>query len=159
MSGVYLAQNRDHQRLDWIDDGVMEVLLDSDATGGQLAAMRSELPPGAASPVHLHGNEDEIFVLLRGSLTCWVADDRYELDEGGVAFLPRGLAHAYRAGDQGAQLLTLCTPGGLEGFFRTAGHDRATARPEGWGITPATMGAALAAHGGSILGPPKGPND
>lgn len=126
MSGVYLAQDSEHQRIDWIDDSVMEVLLDSAATGGQLAVLRSDLPPGAAAPVHVHGKEDEIFLLLKGSMTCWVAESRYELAEGGVAFLPRGLAHAYRVGDAGALLLTLCTPGGLEGFFRAAGHDRST---------------------------------
>jgi quercetin dioxygenase-like cupin family protein len=159
VAGVYLAQQDEHQQLEWIDAGIMEVLLDSEITGGQLAVFRSDLPAGAASPVHVHGDEDEIFLLLGGSMSCWVGDDRYELHDGGVAFLPRKLPHAYRVGHRGAHLLTLCTPGGLEGFFRVAGHDLSTAKPAGWAITPERMGAALAVHGGRILGPPKGPDD
>lgn len=156
---VYLAEAADHQQLAWLDDGVMQVLLDSAATGGQLAVMRTVMPRGAASPLHVHGREDEIFLVLQGALTCWVGDERRELHDGAVAFLPRDLPHAYRSDADDTHLLTLCTPGGLEGFFRTAGHDLATPLPDEWAITPATMTAALAAHGGSIVGPPKGPED
>lgn len=159
MGDVYLAQTRDHQRIEWIDGGIVEVLLDSAVTGGQLAAMRSVLPPDASAPLHVHGAEDEIFLLLQGTLSCWIGEDRFELADGGVAFLPRNLPHTYRVGPVEAHLLTLVTPGGLEGFFRTAGHDLATSKPAGWAITPETMTAALAAHDGRIVGPPKGPDD
>jgi quercetin dioxygenase-like cupin family protein len=159
MTGVYLAQHDEHQQLQWLDGGVMQVVLDSAATNGQLTMLRTVLPKGAATPVHIHGAEDEIFLLLQGALTCWVGDDRYELREGGVAVLPRNLAHAYRVDSAEAHLLTLVTPGGLEGFFRMAGHDLATPAPEGWVLTHDAINTALIAHGGRNIAPPHGPDD
>jgi len=38
--------------------------------------------------------------------------------------------------------------------FRSVGHDVSTRKPQGWAITPATLGAAASAHGQQILGPP-----
>lgn len=159
MTGVYLAQDSDHQRIRWINGGVMQVVLDSQATNGQLTVLRTVLPRGAATPVHIHGAEDEMFLLLQGSMTCWVGDDRYELHQGGVAFLPRDLAHAYRIDSAEAHLLTLVTPGGLEGFFRMVGHDLSTPVPAGWAVTHDAIDAALIAHGGRNVAPPHGPDD
>jgi quercetin dioxygenase-like cupin family protein len=159
MTGVYLAQDSDHQRIEWIGGGVMQVVLDSEATNGQLTMLRTVLPRGASTPVHIHGAEDEVFLLLQGAMTCWVGEDRYELREGGVAFLPRDLAHAYRVDSAEAHLLTLVTPGGLEGFFRMAGHDLSTPRPAGWAVTHDAIDTALIAHGGRNVGPPHGPDD
>lgn len=119
----------------------------------------STMRRGDAAPLHVHAGEDEAFIMLSGSGTFWAGDSRYVVEEGGVAWLPRDLPHTYRIDSDTAQVMTLCTPGGFEGFFRTAGYDRSVEQPEGWALTPATMGAALAGHGGTILGPPKGPQD
>lgn len=151
----YIAQASEHQQLEWIGGGVMSVLFDAQSTGGQLTLLRTKLRQGDASPVHVHGNEDEMFVLLQGSGIFWVGDARYEVSEGGVVFLPRRIPHAYRFVSETVEILTLCTPAGIEGFFRAAGHDLREPKPEGWAMTPATMAAAMAQHGGRIIGPPK----
>ncbi|MEX2659622.1 MAG: cupin domain-containing protein [Acidimicrobiales bacterium] len=159
MAHVHLAQRSEHQQLEWIGDSTVSVVLDAAASDGQLMILESRLRRGDASPVHVHGEEDEIFLMLQGSGTFWVGEERHELADGGVAFLPRHLPHAYVITSEEAHVLTLATPGGLEGFFRSAGHDRSVPKPEGWAITPATLGAALAAHGGQVVGPPKGVDD
>ncbi|MDP9794035.1 quercetin dioxygenase-like cupin family protein [Catenuloplanes nepalensis] len=153
MTHPYAAQADDHQKLEWLGGGVMEVLLDGERTGGQLAVFRSQAPAGAASPAHVHSREDEIFVLLSGSAVFWIGDRRFEAGEGSVAFLPRGVPHAYRITED-ADLFAVSTPAGLENFFRGAGHDLSLPRPEGFTVTPATMAAAAAANGQTILGPP-----
>jgi hypothetical protein len=51
-------------------------------------------------------------------------------------------------------MLAVCTPAGTENFFRAAGWDLSRPKPDGWEITPATMAAAAAATGQTILGPP-----
>ncbi|MFD5827251.1 cupin domain-containing protein [Lentzea sp. NPDC060358] len=158
MTISYMATEDDHQRLEWLGGGVMQVLLDGDRTGGQLSLFRSSAPAGAASPAHVHSREDEVFVFLRGSAIIWVGDQRFEVDEGGVAFLPRGIPHAYRI-TADADLLALSTPSGLEDFFRGAGHDLRTPKPAGWRITPQTMAEAAAGNGQVVLGPPLGPDD
>ena len=150
----YIAQAGEHQQLEWIGSSTMSVLLDGQKTGGQMTLLRTALRKGDASPVHVHGNEDEMFVVLKGSAIFWVGEDRYEVGEGGVVFLPRQIPHAYRFTSD-VDLLTFCTPAGIEGFFRAAGPDLSLPKPDGWAITPATVGAAMAAHGGRIVGPPK----
>jgi hypothetical protein len=109
---------------------------------------------GSASPVHVHDSEDEIVVLVRGSGIFWVGDQRWELAEGGVAFMPRRVPHAYRFTSPTVDMLAVCAPAGAEAFFRAAGWDLSRPRPDGWEITPATLAAAAAATGQTILGPP-----
>jgi quercetin dioxygenase-like cupin family protein len=152
---TYVANDEDHQQLAWLGGSVLSLLLEGGHTSGQLMAMSSTLARGDAAPVHLHTREDEVFVLLEGSAIIWAGEQRYEVVAGGVAFLPRDVPHTYRITSDGAKMLTLCIPAGLEGFFRDAGHDLAQPRPAGWAVDMATMGKAAAAHGVSILGPPR----
>jgi quercetin dioxygenase-like cupin family protein len=154
MSIPYLAEAAEHEQLEWLGGGVMRIMLDGAKTDGQLTMLRSAAQGGSASPVHVHASEDEIVVLLRGSGIFWVGDQRLELSEGGVAFLPRNVPHAYRFTSPTIDMLAVCTPAGTEDFFRAAGWDRSRPRPDGWAITPASMGAAAAATGQTILGPP-----
>ncbi|MDQ6642178.1 MAG: cupin domain-containing protein [Actinomycetota bacterium] len=151
----YVANERDQQSLEWIGGSTVRVLLDSVTTSGQLTAISSALNAGDAAPVHVHSLEDEVFLLVSGSAVVWSGDDRYELDAGGVAYLPRDVPHSYRITSDGTQMLTLCTPGGIEGFFRGAGHDLATQRPDNWQLTPAVMAPHAQAHGITLLGPPR----
>ena len=154
MSVPYLGQAADHEQLLWLGGGVMRIMLDGEKTGGQLTMFRSAAAGGSASPVHVHASEDEIFVLLQGSGIFWVGDQRWELSQGGVAFLPRNVPHAYRFTSETVDMLAVCAPAGIEAFFRAAGWDLSRPRPDGWEITPASMAAAAAATGQTILGPP-----
>jgi len=154
MSVPYLAQAADQEQLEWLGGGIMRIMLDSDKTGGQLTVMRSATGP-SASPVHVHDVEDEIVVLLRGSGIFWVGDQRWELAEGGVAYLPSKVPHAYRFTALTVDILSIITPPGTqEDFMRAAGWDLSRPKPDGWEITPASLASAAAATGQAILGPP-----
>jgi hypothetical protein len=74
--------------------------------------------------------------------------------DGGVAVLPRDVPHAYRLTSPAVDMLVVCTPSGMEDFFRVVGWDLSRPRPDGWEITPGSMAAAGAAAGQTILGPP-----
>lgn len=154
MSVPYVAQAADHQQLRWLGGGVMRILLDGRTTGDGLTMIRSDAADGSASPVHVHAGEDEIVVLLRGSGIFWIGEHRHELSEGGVAFLPRDVPHAYRITSDTADMLAVCTPAGTEKFFRAAGWDLSRPVPDGWEITPAILAEAATATGQTILGPP-----
>jgi quercetin dioxygenase-like cupin family protein len=154
MSLAYVAQAAEHQQLEWLGGAPMSVLLDGAATGGQLAMMRSHLPAGSAAPVHSHAAVDELFVILHGEGLFWYGDDRYEVGEGGVVFLPRGVPHTYLM-TADTDLLTICTPAGAEGFFRGVGRDLAVPKPSGWAITPESLAAMAPQFGIEILGPPR----
>lgn len=110
MSVPYLAQAADHEQLEWLGGGVMRILLDGKKTDGQLTMIRSAASAGSASPVHVHASEDEIIVLVKGSGIFWAGEHRYELSDGGVAFLPRGVPHAYRFTSDTVDMLAVCPP-------------------------------------------------
>ena len=153
MTIPYLSEAADLEQLEWLGGGVMSVLLDAQKTAGQLTVLRSTSPGGAASPVHVHA-DDEIVVLLQGSGIFWAGDKRYELTDGGIAFLPRNVPHAYRFTSTTVDMLAICLPSGVEDFFRAAGWDLSQPKPDGWAITPASMASAAATTGQTILGPP-----
>src|SRR4051812_14561847 len=117
MSMLYLAQPEEHQELEWLDGGRLTMLLDGKATDGKLMMGRFHVEKGEAPPYHKHLNEDEIFVLVKGTALVWYDDREYELNEGGVVYLPRNVAHGYRVPSAEADLLMINTPAGIEGMF------------------------------------------
>lgn len=159
MSIPYLSQANDLERLEWLGGGVMSVLLDAQKTDRDVTILRSSSPGGAASPVHVHAYDDEIVVLLQGSGIFWAGEHRHELTDGGVAYLPRGIPHAYLYTSETVDVLAVCLPSGVEDFFRAAGWDLSQPKPEGWVISPASMAAAAASSGQTILGPPLAAGD
>lgn len=134
----------------------MSILLDSQATNGQLMMGRFSLRQGNASPLHVHAREDEVFLMISGTARMWRGDEEMEVAEGGVIFLPREIPHAYRITSATADMLMVCAPGGSEGFFRRVGRDLAEPRPPGFRITPERLAEAAGMFGSTILGPPPG---
>lgn len=155
MSMAYLAQSGEQQKIEWLDGGIFAVLLDSAATGGQLTVGRFTVAKGEAPPYHLHTREDEIFLLIKGDALVWSDDREMELSEGGIVYLPKNVPHGYRITSETADLLMICTPGGIEGMFRHAGRDMADPRPEGYEISVEKMAEAADLYGQVILGPPR----
>ncbi|MFD9902781.1 cupin domain-containing protein [Streptomyces sp. NPDC059063] len=155
MSMAYLAQGDQHQRLEWLSGSTLSLLLDGAATDGQLTVGRFDVEKGEAPPFHLHTREDEVFLLLSGSALVWYGEEEYELGEGGIVYLPRGVPHAYRITSERADLLMMCTPAGIEGMFRHAGRDRSGPRPADFEITPELLAEAADRYGQITVGPPR----
>ena len=149
----YAAGADQHETLEWLDGGLVRILLSAERTGGRLSLSRSTASAGSASPVYVHGKEDEIVVMLSGSGIYWVGEHRYELSAGGIVFVPRGVATAHRI-TADAEKLTVTTPGGSDAFFRQAGRDVSRARPAGWRVSFDALVRAAAATGQTILAAP-----
>jgi quercetin dioxygenase-like cupin family protein len=149
----YAAGADQHETLEWLDGGLVRILLSAERTGGRLSLFRSTASAGSASPVYVHGREDEIVVMLSGSGIYWVGEHRYELSAGGMVFIPRGVTTAHRITTD-AEKLTVTTPGGLEAFLRRAGRDVSQPRPGGWRISFDALVRAAAAAGQTILAAP-----
>ena len=154
----YTCQADEYQRLDWLGTMELAVILDSAATGGQLALVEARAQRGDASPVHIHSRDDEAFLLLEGALTVWVGDQRTQLRPGGIGFLPRQIPHAFRF-DTESRALILSTPAGQENFFRAAGWDMSKPTPAGWEISLDVLRQEAEKNGTTIIGPPHGLND
>jgi quercetin dioxygenase-like cupin family protein len=153
MSIAYLAQPEQQQQLEWLDGGTLALLLDGAATAGQLMVGRFDVRRGEAPPYHLHTHEDEVFLLIKGTALVWVDDEEMELSEGGIAFLPKKIPHAYRITSERADLLMINTPAGIEGMFRETGRDKALPRPPDFQVTPDPEVSGR--YGNVIVGPPR----
>jgi quercetin dioxygenase-like cupin family protein len=153
MSMFYLAQPDQQQQLEWLNGGTLAMLLDGKATDGQLMMGRFDVSKGEAPPYHKHTREDEVFMLIKGTALVWYDDQEYEVAEGGVMFLPKGVPHAYRITSDKADLLMINTPAGIEGMFRASGRDKSTPRPPNFEITPNP--AIAEQYGNVIVGPPR----
>ena len=119
------------------------------------------LPRHASPPLHTHP-QDESYVVLEGRLTIQAGERRFELEAGGAAVVPMGVAHTFRVESETARVLVLSTPAGLERFVREgsvpASHPTLppadAPRP-----SPEELERIFAAHGQVNVGPPLGPDD
>jgi quercetin dioxygenase-like cupin family protein len=150
----YVAQTSEHQTIQWLEGVQVRVLLDAATTGGKFAVVEEVSTQPHATPLHLHPVDDESLLVLEGSLRVWVGGDRYDVDQGGVAFLPRGVPHAFRVTSRGARLLVVHTPAGQEELFRQAGWDLRQPLPQDWALAPERIAQAGVSIGNRILGPP-----
>jgi quercetin dioxygenase-like cupin family protein len=68
-----------------------------------------ELEPGAVVPEHSHENE-QLGIVLAGSLTFRVGDETRELGPGGTWRIPANTPHDVTAGPEGAVVLDVFAP-------------------------------------------------
>jgi quercetin dioxygenase-like cupin family protein len=159
MTMTYVARAGGGRRLEGIAGTVHRITLDAAATGGPLTVIRSTMRAGAASPVHVHGHEDETVFVLSGSGIVWAGDRRWALSSGDTAFLPRGVPHTYLITSEEVELLTVCNPVGMGGLFRAAGWDLVFQQPEDRIVDLKALAEAGMAAGQIVLGPPLGSDD
>jgi uncharacterized RmlC-like cupin family protein len=70
----------------------------------------------------MHSREVESFYILEGSLSFWLAEQKFTCAAGSLIIAPPGLPHAFKnEGDTPARALALITPAGLEQFFEEVG--------------------------------------
>jgi quercetin dioxygenase-like cupin family protein len=88
-------------------------------TGGSMFAFDCVVAPGGGPPPHRHLAEDELFYLYDGAIEFKAEGETVVVGKNESIFVPKGTAHSYRnVGDSSAQMLTIYTPAGMEGWFR-----------------------------------------
>ena len=105
----------------WFNGGLNVFKATGDQTAGRFAALELLAPKGFASPLHIHRNEDEFFVVLSGEVRVQHGEDVIEAVAGSLVYGPRDVAHSFRVDSTEARLLLFFGPAGVEGFFREAG--------------------------------------
>ena len=143
----------------WFTQNLMTFKATAETTGGAYALMEAVAPAASGPPLHVHHREDESFWILEGAVTVRCGDETFTARPGSYVFLPRDVPHTFVVeGDAPARMLSMATPGGLEGYFATVGRPA-----ENDGLPPAAPldVAALARVGEEydieILGPPMRP--
>ena len=97
----------------------------SETTNGAFGLMEHwSMPPGFASPYHVHHLEDEAFYVLEGEI-AFVCDGRWiKGGPGAYVFGPREIPHGFKViGTTPARMLLMCAPAGFERFVLEMGED------------------------------------
>ena len=109
------------------------------------------MPPGLASPYHVHHNEDEAFYVLEGEMAFVCGGKWLIAGPGTYVYGPREIPHGFKVvGTAPARMLLLCAPAGFERFVRelSAPVDAVPAPPD-----MAVLVATAAKYHVDILGP------
>jgi quercetin dioxygenase-like cupin family protein len=108
-------------------------------------------PSGTETTYHLHHDSDEVAYVLAGEITFKIGDEVTVGGPGTCAFMPRGLAHAWKnSGAETAQVLFLYTPAGAGGFFEESQRLQRSYQS----FDSEDVRAAYRRHRWEIVGPP-----
>jgi quercetin dioxygenase-like cupin family protein len=146
----------------WFNGGLGLLKATGDLTEGRFAAMELLAPKGFASPLHIHREEDEFFVVLSGEVRVQHGEDVIEAVAGSLVYGPRNVPHAFRVDSAEARLLLFFGPAGVEGFFREGGKlARSLALPpaDEQFIDKETLMEIGKRHAQEFVGPPLPPKD
>jgi quercetin dioxygenase-like cupin family protein len=155
MTVAHVSRQGAGQHIAWIGGTSHTIVVDGRLTDGRLTVLRSRFVGGTGAPVHVHPEEDENLVFLYGSATVWVGNQRLTVSAGDTVFLPRRIPHTYNISSAVAEIITVCTPSGMERFFQDAGWDLAQGQvPQDWTVDVAALQNAASRSGQIILGPP-----
>jgi len=91
--------------------------LTGEQTRGGLTVVELTLGPIRMAPLHVHHREEETFLVTHGQLTFQIGDQTIEAGPGDLVVGPRDIPHRFTAGPDGATVLFLLTPAGLEGLI------------------------------------------
>ena len=130
----------------------VDLMILNDQSAESVMMFEELAPPGAATDWHLHHDSDEIAYILSGEVTFKIGEAVSVGAAGAFAFMPRGLAHAWKTtGAEPARILFLYTPGVAGKLFEEA----AELRPDPQTAEGLEMFMALVKrHAWAILGPP-----
>src|SRR5262245_59775687 len=113
-----LAQSHpDHDQARWFLGTTIKFLASAGDDG--ICVVEHYMPHGDSPPLHLHQNEDEVFVVLRGTVRLEVGGRTHLLETGDVAIAPKGVSHGYVVESDGARVLTITRGHDFESMLRT----------------------------------------
>jgi quercetin dioxygenase-like cupin family protein len=85
--------------------------MQSDETGDSVMMFEETAPVGTVTNFHLYHHSDEMAYVLSGEITFKIGDRVTVGGPGTCAFLPRGVAHAWKTtGSETARVLFIYTP-------------------------------------------------
>jgi quercetin dioxygenase-like cupin family protein len=94
------------------------IKLTGEQTDGRLTVVELTIPPERMCPPHVHHREHETFLVSAGRLTVQIGEQTIQAGPGEMIVGPPDIPHRFTAGPDGASVLLLLTPAGLEGLIR-----------------------------------------
>jgi mannose-6-phosphate isomerase-like protein (cupin superfamily) len=122
-------------------------------TGGAFDFFIVEVGPKDGPSLHVHHTKEEAIHVLKGRYKIRVGDETFYCEEGGFAYLPARLPHAFlNLTDDEGEIIVVYTPGGGHRFFEELGPAARSGADRG------TLAAIGAKYDITLLGPPLTPD-
>jgi quercetin dioxygenase-like cupin family protein len=114
-----------------------------DETGGAFDYFVVEVAPHGGPPLHVHHEQEETIHVLSGRFKVRAGDEEQVLEQGGFAFMPSGLPHAFlNLTDEPVEIVVVYTPGGCASFYAELGPLTRNGTPIEPRSPPASSGTA-----------------
>ena len=125
-----------------------------DDTGGAFDYFIVEVAPRGGPPQHIHHKQEETIHVLKGRYKIRIGDEIFHCDEGGFAYLPSRVPHAFlNLTDEPGEIVVVYTPGGGHKFYEELGPISRSANPD-----RQVIAAVFEKYGMTLLGPPLSPD-
>jgi mannose-6-phosphate isomerase-like protein (cupin superfamily) len=106
----------------WLGSALGLIKAAAETTDGRFFAMEIRASKGFASPLHVHRDADEFFIVVRGDVRIQHAQDIFEAGPGSLVYGPREVPHSFHVDSDDTKILLILSPSGMEGFFREVGQ-------------------------------------
>ncbi len=119
-------------------------------TGGAFDYFVVGVAPHGGPPLHVHHIQEETIHVVKGKFKIRIGDELFYLAEGGFAYLPSKVPHAFlNLTDEPGEIIVVYTPGGGHKFYEELGP---VSRAAGADRQP--IAALFEKYGMTLLGPP-----
>ena len=110
MPGKFVLAKEIEVKVD--DFGTSSRLSDPASTGAkQLTVVDVNLDRGKGHNFHKHPDQEEVVLVVSGTVEQWMDREKRVLNPGDSAFIPAGVVHAsFNAGDQPAKIIAILGP-------------------------------------------------
>src|SRR5262245_30926370 len=98
------------------------IRVDAQQSGGRFSLLEFEQLDNVATPLHVHHEVDEGFLVLEGRFDFRSGGERFDAGPSSFVFLPRGIPHEYSLVGERGRILTFFFPAGTEGYFSEVAH-------------------------------------
>ena len=123
-------------------------------TGGQFDYFIVQVAAKGGPPLHVHHGQEETIHVLKGRYKIQIGEELYYVDEGGFAYLPSEVPHAFvNLTDEQGEIIVVYTPGGGHKFYEEFGPIARSGPPD-----PKVMGPLFEKYNMTLLGPPLSPD-
>ena len=113
-----------------------------------------EVAPKGGPPLHVHHKQEETIHVLKGQYKIKIGDEEFICKEGGFAYLPAKVPHAFlNLTDEPGEIIVVYTPGGGHKFYEEFGPVARRGAPD-----PKVLGPLFAKYDMTLLGPPLSPD-
>lgn len=123
--------------------------------GARPIIIEHHVSPGSSTPLHIHNDLDDSFLVLSGELAVKCADETFRARAGDYVSLPEGVPHGLRVvGDEEAVLLQTHSATSFLDFIKAVGTPAAHGRPDPASLDYAAMNEVAGQTGQPVVGPP-----